>query len=530
MTTLYGISKKYILTQKTSFLIFFTLSALSIASTVTLPYLFGHYIDAITASDHANFPYSAIIAILMTAVTGLLSTFMSSIFSTKIHGNAYINYNIDILRHLQSLPLSFFNNKESSYITKRINDDTEEAISFILDNIASLTANTIIIFTILTLLFFKHGAIMPLFFTAGIIADISIYFAFNNSIYRIAYTKKEGQDDFFSHLNENISLIRFIKIQAISPTLHKFLHNKFEELLATFIKYTKINFSYIIISKFTRHLALLLLLVYCGYGVIAQKTSVGDFVLSLAYFMVGFKSLDDLPDLLKKWKSVQASLHRIRHILLCKQENSGAIKISNIKSITSKNIKVNETFNNSNHFTYTFNSGNIYAITGKNGVGKTSFLSSLIGLHPLTNGTVLYNNTDINDIDIDHLRKNCIGFCDQDSLVLNMPIVDNITIGTSSNEAIASHYISMFDLREQVRSNNIAVKSLSGGEKRKISLIRALIKEPCVYLFDEPTSDLDSASVKTLCDILLNQKKKRIIIIITHDERIISISDYVLSV
>lgn len=151
-------------------------------------------------------------------------------------------------------------------------------------------------------------------------------------------------------------------------------------------------------------------------------------------------------------------------------------------------------------------------------------------------GAVLYDGISQSEIDRYALRSECIGVTEQEPTVLEDTIEANLTLLSSDWDASnLDGYINEFGLCEMVSAapNGLGTilnekgLSISGGEKQKIAIIRLLLKDPSVMLFDEPTSALDSSSRNSLIRILQKKKGDHIVIVVTHDEELLSACDEV---
>ena len=173
---------------------------------------------------------------------------------------------------------------------------------------------------------------------------------------------------------------------------------------------------------------------------------------------------------------------------------------------------------------YVFNKGKIYVIIGKNGTGKTTLMYSILGMFDgKYRGDILFNNENILDVDMEYMRKNVIGYSEQLPVIFNGTVFDNIFLyGNKSKKSIMYNKLK---LTNRLSHNG---KNISGGEKLKISIERVFVKNSSIIILDEPSSMLDSASVTELTNILQDIKKDKIIIIVTHDKKIINIADKVI--
>ena len=209
------------------------------------------------------------------------------------------------------------------------------------------------------------------------------------------------------------------------------------------------------------------------------------------------------------------------------------IEISNLsKSFnTSKKIKVLK------KISYKFKSGKIYSLIGPSGSGKSTLLNLLSLIDRPTSGSISIENKEVNFNNInknDILRASKIGIIyQQDNLLPDFTALENICLaGLAAGMNKKKSIQNTKDLLKKVgllnRSDHYP-SQLSGGEKQRVSIARALINNPQIILADEPTGSLDMDTAKVVFEILKKQiNSNRIIIIATHNRFFANKSDCLL--
>ena len=169
--------------------------------------------------------------------------------------------------------------------------------------------------------------------------------------------------------------------------------------------------------------------------------------------------------------------------------------------------------------------GDAAAIMGPSGVGKSTLLYIAGGLEPPTSGRVLVDGSDpqqLGEKQLAEFRNRQIGFLFQDHCLLpQCSVLENVLIPTLVNKDRAQYADRSRDLLKQVGLGdrlNHRPSELSGGEKQRAALARALIQRPLLLLCDEPTGNLDEASAGVVADLLLDLQERRetILIVVTH--------------
>ena len=182
-----------------------------------------------------------------------------------------------------------------------------------------------------------------------------------------------------------------------------------------------------------------------------------------------------------------------------------------------------------NNISFDFPEIGFVAITGESGSGKTTLLNVLSGFLPYEEGDYFVNGVNfltLTDEDLELFRKNDIGFVFQDyHLVENHRVIDNLIenlliVGVSYKAAKkkASEFLKRIELYEY---RNSLASQLSSGQKQKLSIARALIKEPRIVFCDEPTANLDVKTSISILELLKEYSKNHLVVVSTHSYEIV---------
>ena len=190
-----------------------------------------------------------------------------------------------------------------------------------------------------------------------------------------------------------------------------------------------------------------------------------------------------------------------------------------------------------NRLKFSFKAGKIYSLMGPSGSGKSTLLNLLSLIDKPTSGSISIDNKQINFNDSkknDILRAKKIGIIyQQDNLLPDFTALENISLaclaaGNNKEFSIAKAKSLLKKMRILNRSNHFP-SQLSGGEKQRVSIARALINDPQIILADEPTGSLDLETAKGIFDILKRQiNANRLIIFATHNRFFANKSDCLL--
>jgi iron complex transport system ATP-binding protein len=176
--------------------------------------------------------------------------------------------------------------------------------------------------------------------------------------------------------------------------------------------------------------------------------------------------------------------------------------------------------------------GQFWAVIGKNGVGKTTLLKAICNLYPLKNGVITIKNNDIKSSDTKDLAR-YIGLMQQDYeyffpctvieavLMSRYPYLSSWQFETTEDHQVARHCLQMTKLEHL---QNRQVKTLSGGEKRRLHLAMLMSQSPDFFLLDEPTNHLDLSTQMQFMELLKSHfnKNNKAGIMVSHDINLVS--------
>ena len=210
--------------------------------------------------------------------------------------------------------------------------------------------------------------------------------------------------------------------------------------------------------------------------------------------------------------------------------------ILKVKNLSKNFLDGKKTLNVLNNISFDVKEGEIVTIKGPSGSGKSTLLSILGTLDHADSGEIFINNQSLSEvIDLNRLRNLNIGFVFQfHNLIPELSLEENVCMPKMiSKEKIDKHKIKelfkIFELEDRMKS---FPNDLSGGEKQRVAVMRAIVNNPSIVIADEPTGNLDKENAIKMIALFkkLNTKNNLTFIIATHDEEIFDIghSQYIL--
>jgi ATP-binding cassette subfamily B protein len=261
------------------------------------------------------------------------------------------------------------------------------------------------------------------------------------------------------------------------------------------------------------------------------EMNAGELVMMQIFSFFVFGPLQEVGNVILYYREAEASLNNF-HSLMSKAPEPVAVNPLPLGHVTTLQFDA-VSFKHKTAQTYAVDrisfeakSGETIAFVGPSGSGKSTLMKLLVGLYRPQNGRVFYNGKDENQINFDHLR-NQIGFVTQDTQLFAGSIRENLLF--VNPEATEANLLDVLDKASCTKLLSRAEKGLdtmigegglklSGGEKQRLSIARALLRKPSLLIFDEATSALDSLTEEEITATIrdVSSERNHITILIAH--------------
>ena len=409
------------------------------------------------------------------------------------------------------------------------------------------------------------GRILPMFISAGIflivvlgvMCFINIYFALVMVICSLIlvmvllklgkkmeyYNRKsvENTEKLNNYFGEAFSGINTINLFNIQKERKEELDRYNKEETDISRNYFTIQSALKPVESMTKYLIISIIIYLCIQGKVAG-IDVGIIYVVVSYID---KFFEPLAHILYHYENLQQGRVSIKRIddLLQKKENIENIyegenteKLEGNIRFKSVNFSYVEGRQILNDVTFSINKGEKVALVGQTGAGKTTIINLILGFYKIDSGNILFDGKNMDDISLESIRKN-VSFIQQNPYIFDDTIKRNIIINNNniSDENIIN-ILKQVGLYDRVKSfeNGIYEKindnSFSKGEKQLLAFARAIAKETSIYVFDEPTSNVDVESEIQLKKVIDNLSKDSTVIIIAHRPATIENVDKILKV
>ncbi len=436
----------------------------------------------------------------------------------------------DGLKHSMGMPYQDFEDQRSgetlSILTK-VRADSEKFITNFINVLFIIIVNLVFISVYA---FSIHWAIMPVY-VVGIFLIAIVTNYLSKRIKGIQKTIVYETNALAGSTTESLRNIELVKSLGLTEQEVTRLNNNTFKILNLELRKVKsiraLSFIQGTMVNFLQQLITLTLL----WLVFGSHLNPGQYLAFTFYGFFLFGPMQEVGNVIISYREAEASLNNF-HDLMQKAPEIKPAKptvINNIEELEFIDVKFKHKSAQQpalNNISFDVKKGETIAFVGPSGSGKTTLVKLLVGLYIPQQGNILYNNISRDDIDFDALRTQ-IGFVTQDTQLFAGTIKENLLFVNPSatdeeivdvlHKASCNTLLARADKGIDTLIGEGGVK-VSGGEKQRLSIARALLRHPHLLIFDEATSSLDSLTEEEITNTIKNvsSKKEQITILIAH--------------
>lgn len=472
---------------------------------------------------------------LVIGLAGLLQRYLMLRFQQEVT----FNLQTALFDHLLIFPLSFFKQKQTGYLMSRVSDDVDalqyifsESLSQIITRVFYLLFGIAILLALSVKLTVISISILPVY------VFINYYFA--GRLRSVSWSEREASARVSEGLHEVISGVEVIKSHAAEEREAAKVSGKLRTVIRTRIKAMVLSLLSDYSARGTQLLSTLLIMWFGVQEILKGSMTIGDYVAFTAYivYLSGsvnmlstlhimlqpmFASMDRLMEL---FSVVPETGHERTHALKQPDKIIGDIVFKDVSFSYEQDAPVLKNIN------FNVHPGEVIALVGPSGSGKTTLINLMLKFYQPQSGSICLDGHDLRDLDFRWLRQR-IGVVSQDVFLFNDTIENNIRYGNphSTREEVinASRMAHIHDDIEKFADKYDTVvgergAKLSAGQRQRISIARAFLKNPAILIFDEPTSALDEETERLLKDSLKALFEGRTTFIISHRMSVIDVA------
>jgi ATP-binding cassette subfamily B protein len=434
------------------------------------------------------------------------------------------------LQHAMGLPYQEFEDQRSGEtlgILQKVRIDTEKFVS----SFVNILFPVIIGILFVAIFAFRIHWSLPLIYFGGIFLLTIISNLLSKKIKTVQKVIVAETTALAGSTTESLRNIELVKSLGLTrQEIQRLNKNTFKILGLELKKVRRLRSISFIQGTFVNTLrqVILFMLMWMIFRHVMQPWELATMQI-FSFFVFG--PLQEIGNIILTYREAQASLENFQNLMNKKPEakpsnpkHLGAIEKLEFRNVGFKHQTAQ--VNAINDIDFTVKLGETIAFAGPSGSGKTTLMKLLVGLYRPQNGKILYNGLDENEIDFEDLR-NQIGFVTQDTQLFSGTIKENLVFVNPTatdddlrdvlNKASVQNLLARAEKGLDTMIGEGGLK-LSGGEKQRLSIARALLRKPRLLIFDEATSSLDSLTEEEITETIrdISAQKNQVTILIAH--------------
>lgn len=513
-------------------LIFFT-SLLSLPP----PLIFRYLVDDVILSRQMALLAGTIILLAGVLLIEKLLTLWEEFYFTRFEQEVLLDIQQELLGRTLRFPKSFFDENGTGYLMSRLSSDVDELRCFFSSTVVYIIGNVLRFVGGLWFLFYleKRLAIGILIVVPPLVITVRY---FSEKIHILSHESREQEANVSSCLQEALSAVSLIKtFSSEDRTVKRFIAELKKAFQISLEQSTIGSVANLTINSMPG-LVRGAVLAFGAYWVINGHWSLGSLLAFHAYLGYVFGPAQFLATANLNLQKALAALERVSVLFnIVLEENIGTGE--KVKKLEGRIEFRNVSFSYSEHeqilnnVSFTIQPGERVGLAGPSGIGKTTLLSLILCFYRPTGGKIYFDDRPVSEYDVLSLRRR-IGYVSQNTMLLAGTIMENLRYGNpeaSEDEILLA--VKAADIHNFIENlpagyeTEIGEKgiNLSEGEKQRLALARALVKNPDILVLDEPTSALDSMAEKSIFQSLPIFILSKTLIVVAHRLSTISDSD-----
>jgi subfamily B ATP-binding cassette protein MsbA len=495
-----------------------------------VPPFVAHFIAKLNTMDpHTLFWMTPLCFIVLFTVKQVVS-FFSDYLMNDIAQGVMRDVRSQLFERIQTLSLDYFSRKRTGELISRITNDVgtiENAVSYAVTDLVKQPFLILVFMGISFMINFKGTLIVLLMFPL-IGWPMTLI---NKKLRKLARNTQEKMADINSHLMETISGVRILKAFGTEKyEIQRFRHQSHDYYKLRMKTFRNMNMMGPI-TEMVGALCGMAILLVLGKDVMRGHLSFGVFLLSTISITQVIRPIKRMANVMTIVQQALVANTRIYEVLETKPtvvEKTDALDAGAFKDkIEIQNIDFYYDSPNEmvlHDLNLTIKKGELVAVVGPTGAGKSTLVNLIPRFYDVSKGRILFDGVDVKDVSFKSLRGQ-VGVVTQEAILFNDSVRNNIAYGTfdvvmdkieqAARMAFAEPFIVKMPKGYDTMIGDRGFR-LSGGEKQRLTIARAIIKNPPILILDEATSQLDSESEKYVQEALDKLMQGRTVIAIAH--------------
>jgi subfamily B ATP-binding cassette protein MsbA len=433
-----------------------------------------------------------------------------------------------LYEQIQKQSLSFFAGHSTGLLMSRITNDVQSVQTASSEAVTALVKDSFMLVCLVGVIFYTDWKLALI---AMVVFPLAIYpiTLFGRKMRKVTTSTQITMGTLNSLLQETISGTRIVKAFGMEQYENKRFAAENERLFKHYIKAVSVNSITSPLMDFLGGLGIAAVIFYGGYSVLYGNSTPGTFFSFIAALLMLYEPAKRLTNVNNTINQGIAGADRIFNIIDrvpdIEDKPDAAVLPPISKSIHMENVTFcYETTPVLKNINLTIKAGEVVAFVGMSGGGKTSLVNLIPRFYDVSEGRVLIDGHDVRDVTLQSLRRQ-IAIVTQQTILFNDTVKNNIAYGdierteediiNAARAANAHDFIAKLPDGYDSNIGELGTK-LSGGEKQRISIARALLKNAPILILDEATSSLDTEAEIEVQEALDNLMKGRTTLVIAH--------------
>jgi ATP-binding cassette, subfamily B, bacterial len=530
----------YVVPYWRSLLAVMVLGLFSTAVGLVQPYISRLLIDDALLRRNPHALTMIAIAMVVVTIVGFAFNIASSYFYIRLSAETLFDMRLAVYRHLQQLSPRYFTQKKLGDIVSRINNDIGEVQRVCSDTLLSVLSNVLFLVGSIAIMSWLNWRLM--------LASVALLpvgvFALRHYQGRLTVQTadlRQRSSDLGSFLIENLLGMRLI----VASATEKFEAERFREYNSSFIRsllsMQVLSFLASAMPSTVLTLSTAIVFLYGGKLVIAQQLTIGGLVAFMAYHLKLLSPVQNLLGIYTNLLTGGVSLGRVFEVLDTPVEVKEVATPVSLPAVRHAIAFEKVRFHYAHEVpvlrdvSFSIPAGQMCALVGSSGAGKSTLADLLLRFYDPDSGSISIDGQDIRELRLEDLRQQ-IAMVEQTPHFFRASVRENIAYGRpeatlediricAAAAAIDTFIQSLPQGYETIMGERGL--TLSVGERQRIALARALLRDPKILILDEPTSALDPDSEAAVTGELVNVLRGRTSILITHRMHLVELADMV---